>query len=189
VGDGDLAARLAAVEARLAALEERIDGDGETSVTALALQSIWAHLDEAGLDGFPERIVNDLIDLTGHKPPSLDGDLEDLEGRLQKIEAKVGSISEGSESDTADVRGSGPYDKRFLALARQVKALKNTVGALEQEAADVRQDATVEVLKVLRSEEFKELFNTKMQGVLQHLKGEIVPNAVERVLRAMEEEA
>lgn len=187
MSEGELQARLAALEARVAALEERLEGEGDESVASTALQSIWAHLDERGLEGFPERVVNDLIELTGAKPVDLSVDVDDIEQRLAKVETKVGTGSEGSAGDSSVIRLSGSYDRRFLALARQVKTLKDTVSLLEREAAEERTQATVEVLRVLRSEEFKELFNTKMQGVLQLLKSEIVPNAVERLLKDMEE--
>ena len=186
MSDGELQARLTALEARVAALEGQLTGEAEERLASLALQSIWAHLDERGLEGFPERIVNDLVDLTGTKPVDLSIDIDDLAHRLTRIETKVGTVSEGSASDSSVIRLTGSYDRRFLALARQVKTLKDTVQQLAEESAAARQHANAEALRLLRSDEFKQLFNRKMQGVLQLLKTEIVPKSVEKQLKDQE---
>ncbi|MCA8920481.1 MAG: hypothetical protein KDD82_01660 [Planctomycetes bacterium] len=86
-----------------------LDEETLSQITAHVLESIWAHLEEQGLEGFPARVVAEARDsqhLTGERIEALEAKLAgldggssgaggDLEQRLSALEKRVAALGEG----------------------------------------------------------------------------------------------
>lgn len=79
---------------------------------------------------------------------------------------------------------TGVFDKKFVALAREVKGLKEAVEALQEGGGGARPaGASTEVVGLLASPEFKQTFDAKVKEVLNYVKTDLVPSAVKRALQ------
>lgn len=89
-----------------------------------AAESIWGRLSSRGLGGFPPRITVEVQAAAGQVVESV---VTPLRERLESLVSKVREV----EAALADNQPS--KDRHFLALAREVKSLRERVAALEQE--------------------------------------------------------
>jgi len=88
-----------------------LDEETLSQITAHVLESIWAHLEDQGLEGFPARVVADARDST-----HLTGD------RIANLESKVASLDGGQA-------GGGDLEQRLSALEQRVASLGSGGGA------------------------------------------------------------
>jgi hypothetical protein len=88
-------------------------------------------------------------------------------------------VSDPNKSGVLDRDGpkTGAYDKKFVALAREVKSLKEVVERLEAGGAP-----SGDLVAVLSSSEFKAAFDAKMKEVLTFIRTDLVPSAVKRAM-------
>lgn len=165
-----LEARVAAIEERLAALEAapaRPSGAaapaGEVDVDALANRLISSSLQPVmkAIDGRLDKVSDTLAVEAASKA------LEAVEGRLDEIRA-AGGVAAAADDD-AESGDAGYSHKRFTALAREVMSIKQAVE---------RPSAERDLLGLLNSSEFKELFDQKVNQVLGYLKSDVIPRAV-----------
>ena len=166
-GDGDLEARLAALESRLGELDEV---QVHERVVSHALESIWAHLQEKGVAGFPARVVAELeagiesalLRRASDPEALLAGlDLKALADRLVLSASRplMAAIDRRLESrrlrrPSSALRPDAPLDERLIeieqrlerleaageaeAAERQVQALAARVSALERLAMQLQ---------------------------------------------------
>lgn len=98
-------------------------------------------------------------------------------------------VADPSKSGSFDARTGEPktgvVDKKFVALAREVKNLKDAVEELQAVGAGGRPTgASPELVALLASAEFKQAFDAKVKEVLNYIKGDLIPSAVKRALQA-----
>lgn len=92
----------------------------------------------------------------------------------------------GSFEARAGEPKTGVFDKKFIALAREVKNLKDVVDELQAGGAARPTGASPELVNLLASPEFKQAFDAKVKEVLNYVKNDLVPSAVKRALQAPE---
>ncbi|MCA8921006.1 MAG: hypothetical protein KDD82_04310 [Planctomycetes bacterium] len=175
--DPDLAARLALAERML---EEPVLGP----VAPPAQLEAW-------LRSEVEQAATTLAEEGADEPDLLAGglDLEQVEAAARRVAEEVfakvggstGTFDPGSSgtsfdpnSSSSNLRSTGVFDKKFLALAREVKSLKEQV---EKPAAP-----SGDVVGLLATVEFKQAFDTKINQVLGYVKSDVVPRAVKKAL-------
>jgi len=133
-----------------------------------------------------------------------------VEARMQG--ATTATTSASGERDRPK-GATGVYDRKFIALAREVKQLKDSVksgggGSTGKDGRDLlnseefqallearieqavktggkAKDAN-ETVALLNSTEFKQHFDTKINQVLAYLKGDLIPSAVKKALSEVE---
>jgi hypothetical protein len=124
------------MEERLAALEAQVaelDQDGfRTGVTEHVLDSIWAHLEQQGLAGFPERVVQDVADkvLSGLEERLAGIDLPGLAARLEALEARP------TGSDAPGAAPGGAVED----LLDRVEALEERLAGVARSARETREE-------------------------------------------------
>ncbi|HBP17857.1 MAG TPA: hypothetical protein DEA08_08690 [Planctomycetes bacterium] len=100
-------------------------GDQVQQTAQQAAESIWSRLSSRGLGGFPPRISVEVDAAAGRVVESV---VTPLRERLEALTAKLREL----EAAVADNQPS--KDRHFLALAREVKTLRERVAALEQKS-------------------------------------------------------
>lgn len=100
------------------------DSASSEGVARRAAESIWAHLSAQGLAGFPPRIG---VEVDAAAVRVVEGVVTPLRERLEGFADKLREL----EAAVADNQPS--KDRHFLALAREVKSLRERVAALEAE--------------------------------------------------------
>lgn len=167
MSEDDLPARLAALESRLAELDEV---QVHQRVVTHALESIWAHLQEKGVGGFPARVVAELeagiesalVRRASDPDALLAGlDLKALTDRLVLSASRplMAAIDQRLESRRVKRPGAAdaPVDERLArieqrlerleiagegeAIERQLQALMARVSALETLARQLQMEA------------------------------------------------
>jgi len=111
--NGELAGRVAAVEERLESLDP---AELPTRVTGHVLESIWAHLEQTGLAGFPDRIAKEVADAAGERPGGEPAPAaaaaEGFEARLSALEARLSALEAGG--------AAGGYSEEFVDQVQQL---------------------------------------------------------------------
>ncbi|MCO5170769.1 MAG: hypothetical protein M9894_30955 [Planctomycetes bacterium] len=148
------------VEDRLTALEQA--GGVELEVTRAAARAVAAQVVDEKL----RELRPTAGDFDGAKTVVVDP-------------SKSGTIAPG---DAKGEPRTGVFDKKFVALAREVKGLKEAFEQL-QGAAGRPPASSPELVALLASPEFKQTFDAKVKEVLNYVKSDLVPSAVKRALQ------
>lgn len=97
---------------------------------------------------------------------------------LQAIQPVMKAIDERIEKLQAPEAPEGFSPQRFKALAREVKQLKQSVRVPALNAG-----ASPELIGLLNSPEFKQVFDKKIKPILDYLESDVIPRVVTRALR------
>jgi hypothetical protein len=165
--------------------------------SARALEWVEHRLAEAKpAGGAPSGDVEELIEQASARA------LEWVEDRLKKIEQAGGyeleqaqaagraaaqalldeKLGGGDPSKSGALTVPGAPDKRLVALGREVKALKETVEALQAGGGGAGGAAPTDAAGLLNSVEFREAFDRRINEVLRYIKGDLVPSAVKKAV-------
>lgn len=182
-----LEARIAALEGRLQQLDQL-----QERVTAHALESIWAHLEQQGLAGFPARIAEE-VKAAGAGSTDLAARLSRLEAALdpsalaERVCARVlESIDYGALSERLVVSASRPLmqqiDRRLEELGKAEERFIRTEQKLE------RLEANVENEDASRERQLR-IIVQDLTALKELVQREVLPAIIKLAAQAQEQEA